>query len=203
MSRQNTTFKPNLSNSQWIPLKHVGERIATKKDEEIVCWGFDDTTKAAGHRLLDVKSSNITIGGENKERETFTTGFTPNLSHSGKDQAVTLKHALEILTVLVGEEVGEDFSVEDLVSQIDFWMSDRSADGDVLLDELGIEKNKRLKCNAHVILAIDDAIDYILRSAESVIGQDKLIGSKVGNRAFQSKTSIPTLGLIALSKVRL
>ena len=203
----NYTFPSRQARRKWLRhgailnLKYVSDRILHKTEEEVVTWGFDDTTKAAGHRLLDVKSSNITIGGDDMERETLTTGFTPNLSHSGRDQAITLRHSLEVLSVLAGEEAGEKFSVDDVISQIDFWMSDRSADGDVLLNDLGVEDNKRLKCNAHVILTIDDAIDYVMQSAEAAIGQDKLIGSKAGNKAFQSKSSIPTLGLIALAKV--
>ena len=51
----------------------------------LIMTGFDDTTKAAGHRLLDSKALNITVDGEGKQRKSYTTGFHPNLSHSGED----------------------------------------------------------------------------------------------------------------------
>ena len=133
-------------------------------------------------------------------RETYTTAFTSNLSHSGQDQATTLRHSLKVLSVLAGDECGETFDVDDIIENIDFWMSDRSADGSVLLDDLGVEQEKRLKCNGHVTLTIDEAINSVLLDAESVIGRDKLIGGKIGNNSYKSKSSIITLGLIALAK---
>ena len=167
-----------------------------KTPEEVVTLGFDDTTKAAGERLHDVKTTHITINAEDMDRETFTTGFTPNLSHTGEDQATTLRHKLEMLAVLVGDGT----SIQDIIDYIDFWMSDRSADGDVVLQNLGIDEQKILKCSAHIILCIDEAIDSVLRDVESKIGRDLLAGDGIGNKAFQSKNSIITLGLIAISK---
>ena len=38
-------------------------------------------------------------------------------------------------------------------------MSDSAADADLTLAELDIDESKRLKCNAHVLLAPDVAID--------------------------------------------
>ena len=78
-------------------------------------------------------------------------------------------------------------------------MCDRSAEGTIVLDGLGVEENKRLKCSAHIILSIDSALDYVFKEAESSIGRDKLIGTNIGG-AFQSTSSIITLGLIALAK---
>ena len=130
------------------------------------------------------------------DRETYTTGFTSNLSHSGQDQATTLRHSLKVLSVLAGDECGETFDVEDIIENIDFWMSDRSADGSVLLDDLRVEEEKRLKCNGHVTLTINEAITSVLLDAESVIGRDKLIGGKIGNNSYKSKSSIITLGLM-------
>ena len=44
------------------------------------------------------------------------------------------------------------------------------------MKELGVEEDRVLKCNAHIILAIDDAIDYVLKDMELKIGRDKLAG---------------------------
>ena len=154
-----------LRHGTLLNLRYVANKILKKQDEEVVTWGFDDTTKAAGVHLLDVKTSNITIDGDDRKRETYTTGFTPNLSHSGLDQAATLKHSLQMLAVLAGK----DMSVDDLIEQIDFWMSDRAADCDVLLDTLGVDEDKRLKCCQHVILTIDEAINKVFIETESMI----------------------------------
>ena len=64
---------------------------------------------------------------------------------------------MNILATLVGE------SIETIKENIDFWMSGRSADGDVCLDNLGIEEKRRLKCSAHPNLAVDSAIDSVKR----------------------------------------
>ena len=90
--------------------------------------------------------------------------------------------------------------MEDLIETFDFWMSDRSANGNVLLDNLGVEEEKRLKCCGHTTLTIDEAIGSVLLEAEGVVGRDKLIGKEVGGFAYQSKNSIVILGLIAMSK---
>ena len=194
------TRRRYLKHGALLNLRHVGQKILKKSQDQVITWGFDDTTKAAGCHLFDVKSSNITLDGEDMDRETYTTGFTSNLSHSGQDQATTLRHGLKVLSVLAGGECGEQFDESDMIENIDFWMSDRSADGTVLLDNLGIEENKRLKCNGHVTLTVDEAINSVLLDAESVIGRDKLLGGNIGNNAYKSNSSIITLGLIALAK---
>ena len=107
-----------------LNLKYVAKKILNKKDSEVITYGFDDTTKAAGFRLFDVKTDHITINSAEMNRETFTTGFTPNLSYSGQDQATTVKFKLQTLAVLAGEGT----SLDDIVENIDFWISDRSAD---------------------------------------------------------------------------
>ena len=161
----------------------MAKKIREKKETQIATMGFDDTTKAAGRQLFDIKSTNITIDGEDMERETYTTGFTPNLSHSGQDQAITLKHSLQVLSILARDEPEDKYGVEDIIETFDFWMSDRSADGNVLLDNLGIDEKKRLKCCGHTILTIDEGIEYVLIEAESIVGKDKLIGKEIGGMA--------------------
>ena len=38
----------------------MAKKILNKKDSEVVTYGFDDTTKAAGFRLFDVKTDQTT-----------------------------------------------------------------------------------------------------------------------------------------------
>ena len=68
------------------------------------------------------------------------------------------------------------------------------------MEELKIEIKKILKCSTHPILEIDESIIKIFLEVESKIGRGKLIGQGAGNKAFQCKSSIITLGLIAIAK---
>ena len=90
--------------------------------------------------------------------------------------------------------------MEEIVDNLDFWMSDRSADCDIVLVELGIGDQKILKCNGHVILTVDDAIDHVLKDIVAKVGRDKLAGEGLAFNKFQSKSSIATLGLLAICK---
>ena len=49
------------------------------KEDNIVIIGIDGTTKAAGHKLYDVKADHITVQGPNMNRRTFTTGYLENV----------------------------------------------------------------------------------------------------------------------------
>ena len=55
------------------------------KGDNLVTVGLDDTTKAAGHKLYDIKADHITVKGPNQNRKSFTTGYAENISHSGED----------------------------------------------------------------------------------------------------------------------
>ena len=133
-------FPSRLTRRRWlkhgslINLKYVANKIRDKRVNQILTLGFDDTTKAAGRQLFDVKSTNITLDGDDMDRETYTTGFSPNLSHSGQDQSTTLRHSLQVLSVLAKNEPDDHYSIEDIIENFDFWMSDRSADGNIVLD---------------------------------------------------------------------
>ena len=130
-----------LRESAILNLRYVANRIQEKNDE-IITIGFDDTTKAAGKQLLDVKTTHITIAGPSNTRETFTTGYTPNISHSGSDQAKTHRHSLEVLAVLARSDNDAKYDANDICDAFDFWMADRSNDGDAVLDELGVDADK-------------------------------------------------------------
>jgi len=79
-------------------------------------------------------------------------------------------------------------------------MPDIAGDTDVLLDYLGVDQRHRIKRCSHIILKVDEALDTEFLNIETKVGRDKLISSKVGSWAFQSKNSIITLGMTAVSK---
>ena len=87
-----------------------------------------------------------------------------------------------------------------MVDFIDFFMTDRAGDSDVMLDELGVEEHHRLKCNAHCILCIQNAIDKVLKDKETEIGVTKLISTDAQHVFSSPSNSIFTLGLIAFAK---
>ena len=68
-----------------LNLRYVADQIKGKDPNEVITLGFDNTTKGAGVHLYDVKTTNIRIKGDDKENKSFTTGFSPNISHSGFD----------------------------------------------------------------------------------------------------------------------
>ena len=150
---------------------------------------------AAGHKSFDVKTDHITVIGPSKSRITMTTGYQENLSHKAVDGATAYELGLKILSVLA------ECSVDELKSEIDFWITDRAGDCSALLKELGIETEKILKCSAHIILGIDHAIDKVFKTTEQKIGVHKLLEISAGHKAFSSSTSIHTLGQIAISKL--
>ena len=183
-----------------LNLKYVADKIVKKDDGQVVTWRFDDTTKSAGHHKHDVKTSNITINSDDKKREVFTTGFTPNSSHKGDAQAETMKHSMEVLAVLAGNRAGRQLTVEELMEYIDYWISDRAADTSVALDHLHIPDDKRLLCCGHTTLTVDEGVDYVLKDSEVQIGKDKLIGPEIGAKALNGKNSVVVSGLIAIAK---
>ena len=199
-SRQ--TRRKWLKDGSLLNLRHVANKVMGKDDNQIITFGFDDTKKSAGHHLYDVKTNNITINSPSMHRQTYTTGYLENISHTGKDQAVSINHTLQLLSVLANKtgNVEDKLTVDDIKENIDFWMCDRSGDGSVALDQLEIKEDKRIKCCAHTILCIDESIDTYIASIEAAVGRDKLIGASIGLKAVQSKSSIVTLGLIELCK---
>ena len=70
----------------------------------------------------------------------FTTGFLPNISHSGQDSAVAVRSAISQMAVLCSVKF------EEMTDFIDFYINDRAGDGDIMLDELEVSEEKRLKC---------------------------------------------------------
>ena len=118
----NCSFPSRATRRKWLRqgailnLRHLGRSIATKSQETVITWGFDDTTKAGGNKVFDIKASNITLDGDGMDRHTFTMGFTPNISHSGQDQGTTMKYSLQTLAILIRDEMGDpEFNYNDLI----------------------------------------------------------------------------------------
>ena len=57
---------------------------------------------AAGIRLYDVKTTKFTIKTDNNEKKNSTTGFSPNILHSGSNPVQTLLYKLKTMVVLAG-----------------------------------------------------------------------------------------------------
>ena len=161
----------------------------------MVTIGWDDTVKKAGHHRHDIKAGHVTIVEPDKTRSTFSTGLYENISHSGEDSTETVEMVMGNMAALTG------ISRDDFFSFVDFWINDRAGDNIVMLDELGVESEKRLFCNAHVLLTIDEAIDSCFRTTETKTGKGKLISKDAGHVFTSPQNSIFYLGLIALSKL--
>lgn len=76
--------------------------------------GTEDTTKAAGHKLSDVKTDHFTIETDHG-RQTMTTGFTENTSNFGEDSAVAYNYKLKCFYILA------ECTVEEIMENIDFF----------------------------------------------------------------------------------
>ena len=136
----------------------MAERIESAREREaVVTLGVDDTIKAAGNNKYDLKTGHVTIIDEHGGKETFTTGFQENASHCGKVAAKTIQHEIAKMAVLTKN------TYEDMKGMVDYFMNDRSGDGEIMLDELGVDRNKRLKCSAHVLLTIEVAQDKVFK----------------------------------------
>lgn len=98
-----------------------------------------------------------------------TTGFTENSSHSGEDSARSIKYELQRLATLAG------VSADEIAEMIDFIMTDRASDNNVMFDKLNLPNAEKLHCNAHVVLGIHNAIEKVFKETESSIGVEKLI----------------------------
>ena len=180
----------------YLNLKRVAEAMVNaSKDRRTVRYGCDDTVKAAGNNKLDMKTAKVTIMGDDHKKDSFSTGFYENISHSGTDSAKIVSHDIAKLGLLVG------VSYDEMLTLINFFMTDRAGDSDTMLTELGIDHDKRLKCNAHILLAIDVAIDKVFKDTETVIGLSHLIGQGAEHVFNSTKNSIWFLGMIAIAKL--
>ena len=80
-------------------------------------------------------------------------------------------------------------------------MNDSAADLYAILDELGISSEKIMKCNAHILLCIDQAMDKVFKDMETSFGVQKLIGLGASHVFSGGSNSVWYLGLIAFAKL--
>ena len=80
-------------------------------------------------------------------------------------------------------------------------MGYRAGDKDIMLSELGVEEKRRLKCNAHILLAVDVALDKVFRDTETLISVSNLIGRGAMHVFSSPQNSVWFLGLIAVAKL--
>ena len=189
------TLNAWLEDAAMLNLKFVAENILNKEDN-VVTVGIDDTSKAAGHKLYNVKADNITMSGKDMKRKTFTTGYSEVASKAGADNAKVYEGKLKCLAALAGT------TVDEIKNHIDFWMTDRAGDNNTMFESLGVDVKSVLKCCGHIILGVDHAADKVFKNVEQRIGVQKLLNTTAGQKAFLSpSTSIHTLGQIAISKL--
>ena len=103
--------------------------------------------KSSGVPLYDVKTDHIPIRSQ--------------------DQITTFKRKLQILALLASEGV----TVEDLLEQINFWMSNRASDSNIISDNLGVDVERRLKCTTQFVLGTDGALENTFKSFEKKVGR--------------------------------
>ena len=72
---------------------------------------------------------------------------------------------------------------------------------DTMLVALGAKKQKRLKCNAHVLLAVDVSLDKVFKDTEIQIGIANLIGKGASHVFNSPKSTVWLLRLIAVAKL--
>ena len=195
------TFPIRCSLNRWLEdaamlnLKFVADNILNK-GENVVTVGVDDTSKAAGHKLYNVKADHITIAGKDMKRNIFTTGFSEVASKEGSYNAKIYEGKLKSLALLA------DVNVDDVKSSIDYFITDRAGDNSTMFESLGVDSNNIQKCCGHIILGIDHGADKAFKDAEQKIGVQKLLNVTAGQKPFLSpSTSVHTLGQIAISKL--
>ena len=103
------------------------------------------------------------VSKSGSSRESFSTGFHPNVSHCRLDAAFTVKYDIAKLAILTGN------TYKEIVQTIDFFITDRAGDNDIMLDELHIEESRRLKCNAHIILSVGASLEKVFHQERSMI----------------------------------
>ena len=91
-----------------------------------------------------------------------------------------------------------DLSDQEVLEMFDFFMDDRARDNNTMLDELDVSEEKKLNCNAHILLCVTSTADKVFRDVETSAGLQKLIGDGAKS-AWNSSHSVWYLGLNAFS----
>jgi len=196
-------FPSGRSLNRWVKaaailnLQYLGSRIKNQEKDETVTCCHDDTTKAAGHKRFDVKCIEFVFKNPTASSETLSAGLMANASHSGEDSAAAIRKVYQMMAILTGGN-----SAQELIDITTFFMSDRGGEVNKTHEELNVDSSKWLKCNAHITLAVDEAIDKIFREYEQTLGFSNLleIQSTRFNGASRGK-SVLQLAQIALAKL--
>ena len=130
------TIMRNVSDFALLNQKRAAQAVKEAgKQNKVVTYGTDDTVKAAGHTRWDVKTAHITIIDREKNRESFSSVFCENISHSGEKSA-HIKNDIAKMAILT------ESSYEEMLSYMDFFMSDRASNVTKTLNALGIKERE-------------------------------------------------------------
>ena len=94
-----------LQDAYLLNIKRVVSYL-TNKGNNVITVGLDDTTKAASHKMYDIKADHITVHGP-EGKKSLTIGFMENISHSGENSAATYEEKLKILAILGDSTLNE------------------------------------------------------------------------------------------------
>ena len=100
-----------LQDAYLLNMRHVASYL-TNEGDNVITVGLDDTTKAAGRKMYDIKADHITVH-EPEGKKSLTTGFMESISHSGEDNAATYEEKLKILAIL------GDYTLDE-INEVDF-----------------------------------------------------------------------------------
>ena len=83
-----------MENATYLNLKKAAENLTTKNNNEFVTIGLDDSMKATGYKLYDVKADHIIVSGPDSKRKTLSniSKISQNVSHIGADGAAAYEY---------------------------------------------------------------------------------------------------------------
>lgn len=86
-----------------------------------------------------------------------------------------MKNNFQVLALLASKGV----TVEDRLEQTNVWLSEHASDSNVVLDNLGVYEERRLKSTAQIVFllivqGIDDALENVFKSFEEKLGESFL-----------------------------
>lgn len=86
------------------------------------------------------------------------------------------------------------------MQQINFWMSDSASDNFIVLDNLEVDEERRLKYVARIVFGVDGDFENAFKSFGKDIGGEFLSVRGIAHNVLHVTTNIIMLGSIALSK---
>eukprot|EP00732_Lithocolla_globosa_P000645 Lithocolla_globosa_v1_NODE_235_length_4952_cov_23.562883.p1 type:complete len:996 gc:universal NODE_235_length_4952_cov_23.562883:1718-4705(+) len=136
--------------------------------DNIVTFGMDEVTKQTGGRgSVSAKVDNITLTSKSSGKvRDATTGIHEMSTKDANGQRTVIDMVVQLLGIFGVD--GESVTKEEIEESVDFWMADREAACNLVLDEYSdnADGGEKLNCNAHVCLAIIKAILQVLSKYE-------------------------------------